>query len=186
MFRDLHARCYHTVPFKTRALQLDCHSVSGEPWQNLPAVGGVEGLYICWRGSPAFATGLSPGCIAAPVRLSRQQVLLCGLLNSRSPSHRQGHFALLDANESQIPHDNPRNDLLARAVEDITPDIKSECVNGRNVCRFVVAGGKAPSDCSKTEYAGLLLDRADDNGDSETTYKTIVLTRQSLVRIYSV
>ncbi len=85
-------------------------------------------------------------------------------LNSFSRTYRQNHLALLDINKSRIIYDNPRNDPLARAVEDITPDIKSEFVNGRNVWCFVVVGGKAPSD-SKMIYTGLLLDRVDENED---------------------
>jgi hypothetical protein len=48
--------------------------------------------------------------------------------------------------------------------KDITPNVKLEFVNGRNVWYFVVVGGKVPSD-SKMVYAGLLLDRVDENED---------------------
>jgi hypothetical protein len=79
--RDIRAHCYHTVPSKTKALQLGRHSVSGEPWKTHSRSEVSRSRSYVREGSPAFATGLStslPGlqsCAYACRRSSRQDVL---------------------------------------------------------------------------------------------------------------
>jgi hypothetical protein len=151
------------------------------PWNNTSGVGNPDSgasskaLELSRsRNHPSCLKLLEHTCQASKEvpygQVASGSLTVCGYvrkmrLSPASPIYPQAHLALLDTNGSPITYDDPRKDPLASAVEDITPDVKSEFVSDRNIWCFIVAGGRVPLDSSKMEYAGLLLDSVDDNED---------------------